>query len=214
LLEYLLPRRCVALSFRGRGNSDTPTNGYDLQDHILDIKSVANRKFVNTITLLEIDVISILGGIQMEEKNCFICRKHKGEVTVPGGWIYEDEYVYVGHMGSNDPFVYLGYLIVDLKRHVPGWGDMTEEESRMIGSVLNQVGGALKNVLNAEHIYCFVQGDAFPHFHVHVIPRYPDTPEEYWSPMGLKNWKKAQGGVEEIETVCSNLRTYLRENDE
>ncbi|MGM1048122.1 MAG: alpha/beta fold hydrolase [Bacillota bacterium] len=39
-IEYMLPRRCVALSFRGRGMSDTPKNGYDLQHHILDIVSV------------------------------------------------------------------------------------------------------------------------------------------------------------------------------
>lgn len=143
------------------------------------------------------------------DENCFICRKHQGEVTVPGGCIYEDEWVYVGHIGSNEDSIYLGYLIVDLKRHVPGLGDMTEEESRTVGSVLNRVGAALKNVLNAEHIYCFVQGDAFPHFHVHVIPRYLGTPEEYWSPMGLKNWKGAQGGTEDVEQVCSKLRMAI-----
>jgi len=150
----------------------------------------------------------------MDEKDCFICRKHKGEVTVPGGCIYEDEFVYVGHIGSKDNFVYLGYLIVDLKRHVPGFGDMTDKESQMIGSILNRVGGALKKVQNAEHIYCFVQGDAFPHFHVHLIPRYPNTPEEYWNPIGLKNWSKALGGNEEIEEVCSRLKTYLSKNYE
>ena len=33
-----------------------------------------------------------------EEQNCFICEKHKGNITVPGGAIYEDELVYVGHV--------------------------------------------------------------------------------------------------------------------
>ncbi|MFC7681730.1 HIT family protein [Paenibacillus sp. GCM10028914] len=147
----------------------------------------------------------------MDEKDCFICRKHKGEVTVPGGCIYENDLVYVGHMGSNDNFVYIGYLIVDLKRHVPGFGDMTEDESRMIGSVLNRVGDALKKILNAEHIYCFVQGDAFPHFHVHLIPRSPGTPKEYWNPMELRNWMEAHGDINEIEKVCSTLRGYLEQ---
>lgn len=40
LLAYLWPRRCVVLSFRGRGQSSTPSTGYDLQDHVLDIESV------------------------------------------------------------------------------------------------------------------------------------------------------------------------------
>jgi hypothetical protein len=53
----------------------------------------------------------------MEEQTCFICRKHQGVIAVPGGCIYENEYVYVGHIGSSDITVYKGYLIVDLKRH-------------------------------------------------------------------------------------------------
>ncbi len=40
LMRYLLPRRCVVLSFRGRGRSDTPDSGYGLQEHVSDIDSV------------------------------------------------------------------------------------------------------------------------------------------------------------------------------
>ncbi|WP_270168619.1 alpha/beta fold hydrolase [Paenibacillus sp. SYP-B4298] len=39
-IKYMLPRRCVVLSFRGRGKSDTPNFGYDLKDHISDVESV------------------------------------------------------------------------------------------------------------------------------------------------------------------------------
>ncbi|REE84388.1 alpha/beta hydrolase family protein [Paenibacillus taihuensis] len=40
LMRYLLPRRCVVLSFRGRGGSDTPASGYNLDSHIADMKAV------------------------------------------------------------------------------------------------------------------------------------------------------------------------------
>lgn len=40
LLEALLPRRSILLSFRGRGQSDTPDSGYNLIHHIDDIASV------------------------------------------------------------------------------------------------------------------------------------------------------------------------------
>jgi len=149
------------------------------------------------------------GDELLENQECFICRKHRGEIIVPGGCIYEDEFVYVGHMGANEKLIYKGYLIIDLKRHVPGIGDMSEDEAKNFGFILNQVGKALKEVLNAEHIYCFVQGDAFPHFHMHVIPRYPNTPHEYWNPLILKYWKEAQGGVEQIEELCSRLNNYM-----
>ncbi|MEX1030713.1 MAG: hypothetical protein WDZ91_11815 [Paenibacillaceae bacterium] len=46
----------------------------------------------------------------------------------------------MGHIGSSDNMVYIGYLIVDLKRHAAGLGDLTEEESQAIGSILNRVG--------------------------------------------------------------------------
>ncbi|UHA72744.1 alpha/beta fold hydrolase [Paenibacillus sp. 481] len=39
-VQALLPRRCVVLSFRGRGRSDTPLQGYDLQPHIADLEAV------------------------------------------------------------------------------------------------------------------------------------------------------------------------------
>lgn len=40
LMRYLLPRRCVTLSFRGRGRSDTPASGYGLREHVSDLASV------------------------------------------------------------------------------------------------------------------------------------------------------------------------------
>jgi histidine triad (HIT) family protein len=148
----------------------------------------------------------------MEELTCFICRKHQGVIAVPGGCIYEDEYVYVGHIGSSDITVYKGYLIVDLKRHAAGLGDLTEEESQAVGSILNRVGRVLKKMLGTEHIYSFVQGDAFPHFHVHVIPRYTGTPVEFWNPMSLKNWRGAHGGVADILEICAGLRAVMNKS--
>jgi histidine triad (HIT) family protein len=150
----------------------------------------------------------------MEKQDCFICRKHRGEIAVPGGCIYENKFVYVGHIGSNEKSVYIGYLIVDLKRHAPGFGDMTEEESRAVGSVLNIAGRALKHAAHAEHIYSFVQGDAFPHFHVHLIPRYANTPHEYWNPMNLRNWSGAHGQVDQVEEVCASIRDFMMKEAE
>lgn len=42
-LEDLLPRRGIALSFRGRGKSDSPIMGYDLDDHIIDIVGIVKH---------------------------------------------------------------------------------------------------------------------------------------------------------------------------
>ncbi len=47
LIEYLSPRRCVVLSFRGRGQSDTPASGYNLADHVADIECVVKAADLN-----------------------------------------------------------------------------------------------------------------------------------------------------------------------
>lgn len=142
--------------------------------------------------------------------DCFICRKHNGELKVNGGCLYEDEFIYVGHIGSNEPLVYLGYLIVDLKRHAAGYGDMNDDEARAIGFILNKLGRILKNSENAEHVYSFVHGDAFPHFHVHLIPRYTGTPEEFWHPTNIVNYKDVHGTANQVEEICSRLRGVLQ----
>ncbi len=66
-----------------------------------------------------------------EEQNCFICEKHKGNITVPGGAIYEDELVYVGHVH---------------------WDS---EETKRFGLISSRVSKALKESEGAEHIYTF-----------------------------------------------------------
>ncbi|ACT00837.1 alpha/beta fold hydrolase [Paenibacillus sp. JDR-2] len=50
-IEAAAPRRCISLSFRGRGKSDTPETGYDLKDHLSDLESVARGSGVKRFHL-------------------------------------------------------------------------------------------------------------------------------------------------------------------
>lgn len=42
-IETMAPRRCLSLSLRGRGKSDTPATGYSLDDHVSDIEAVVQQ---------------------------------------------------------------------------------------------------------------------------------------------------------------------------
>ena len=57
-----------------------------------------------------------------------MCRKHSGEVTVPGGAIYEDDLVHMSHaqLWQDEVEHYLGHLFVETQRHVPGLADLDE----------------------------------------------------------------------------------------
>lgn len=65
LINRITDRRCVALSFRGRGISDSPSSGYSLEDHISDIEAV-----VEELDLKEICVLGISRGVSYELGYC------------------------------------------------------------------------------------------------------------------------------------------------
>lgn len=141
--------------------------------------------------------------------DCFICRKHRGEVYVPGGIIYEDVLVYASHIGQEGQPTYLGYLMVEIKRHAAGLADLTNDEAEAVGLLVTRLSRALKACTTAEHIYEFVLGHDVPHLHVHILPRYPGAPREYWGTR-TDEWPGApRGGEPEIAALCEHIRAYL-----
>ena len=48
----------------------------------------------------------------------------------------------------------------------------------------------------------------YPHLHLHLIPRYPGAPREYWG-MRVDEWPDApRGEAAEIAALCEQLRAY------
>ncbi|WP_078596430.1 HIT family protein [Evansella clarkii] len=145
--------------------------------------------------------------------DCFICNKHSGNIQTSGIKIYEDVYVYVGHIDRNAEPNYLGHIMIDLKRHVPTLGDMNMEEATAFGMIIARVSRALLESENAEHIYSYVMGDAVPHLHMHLVPRYPNTPKEYWGPNAVYDWEYApMGNDNEVIELCNRIKAYLEKN--
>lgn len=145
---------------------------------------------------------------------CLVCRKHKGEVAVPGGVIYENDLIFISHaqLWGDEKEHYLGHVFVEPKRHVAGLADLTDQEAQIIGLYTSRVAKALLHTESMEHIYSFVIGDGVPHVHVHVIGRYPGAPREFWGPK-VDEWPDAPKGKErEIEQVAARVRTFMREN--
>lgn len=52
IIKRLKNRRCVALSFRGRGKSDSPQHGYTLTHHLKDIHSVVGHLKMNEFCIM------------------------------------------------------------------------------------------------------------------------------------------------------------------
>jgi len=145
----------------------------------------------------------------LQTTECFICQKHRGEIALPGGAIYEDHLVYAGHVRADQGSVYLGHLMAELKRHAPGLAEQTNEEAQALGLLVARLSRALKASEGAEHVYLFVFGDHVPHLHLHLFPRYPGTPHAHWGPR-IAEWPDApRGDAAEVAAVCERLRTSL-----
>lgn len=144
--------------------------------------------------------------------DCFVCRKHRGELDIPGGAIYEDALLYASHGAIPDgqTTTYMGVLFVEPKRHVSGLAGLTETEAQALGLLLTRLSQALTVSEHAEHIYAFVLGDHVPHLHFWVVPRYPGTPPEFWG-FRVTEWPAApQGSAADIVALCDRLRLQLR----
>ena len=143
--------------------------------------------------------------------SCLVCRKHRGELPIPGGAICEDDLVFASHVfiPEDKEEVYLGWLVLEPKRHAPGLPDLTDREARHFGLMSSRLSRALKEATGAEWVYAFVLGHHVPHLHLHLFPRYPNTPREYWWPR-IDEWPDApRGGEDEVAEVAQRIRDAL-----
>lgn len=145
---------------------------------------------------------------------CLFCDIHRGMIPAVGGPIYEDDLVYAHHyhFHAEEESTYLGHLMLETKRHAPGFADLTPAEARAVGLLITRLSGALKAAAGAEKVYAVFYGEVIPHLHVHLTARYPDTPAAYlrWN---IEDWPDTpRGGVDEIVALCSRLRSSLADS--
>jgi histidine triad (HIT) family protein len=140
--------------------------------------------------------------------SCFVCEKHRDVDAV-----LEDAHVVVSHLPLTTPAgtaetAYLGYLMVEPRRHVAELGDLDPEEAAAFGRAAARASAALQ-AHGAEHVYAAIVGHAVDHLHLHLIPRYPGTPREYrWT--RVDDWPDApRGGAPDIAALTQRLRALL-----
>jgi histidine triad (HIT) family protein len=146
---------------------------------------------------------------------CWICTKHQAMTVVPGGEVLSDDEVVVSHLPlttptSCSPSVYLGHLFVEPRRHVVELGDLTSQEASSMGRLASAASSALRRSEGAEHVYAAVVGDSVEHLHLHLIPRYPGTPREFWWTR-VDEWPGApRGDAADVIALAERLRRALR----
>ncbi len=105
---------------------------------------------------------------------CLACRIVAGEVRPPGGIVWRGDGLTVH--GLADPCPIPGWLVLTSDRHARALDDLEPGELAALGPAAARVMRAQRAALGAEHVYAFAIGDALHHFHLHLVPRFADTP--------------------------------------
>jgi diadenosine tetraphosphate (Ap4A) HIT family hydrolase len=109
--------------------------------------------------------------------DCNICRKQDGLKTGselldsgrPGGYIVEDEHFVAEHAPIQESSAET--VIVEARRHLLDFGEMTPAELAELGSVLNRLVPAIKAATGVQRVYFLALMERAPHFHLWLVPK-------------------------------------------
>jgi len=111
----------------------------------------------------------------MTERPCTACDLLAGRRGVPGGLVWRGGGLALHALDGPCPIP--GWLVLTAERHCRALHDLDAEAAAQLGPVAQRVAAAQREVLGAEHVYAFAIGDVLHHFHLHLVPRYADTPQ-------------------------------------
>jgi diadenosine tetraphosphate (Ap4A) HIT family hydrolase len=117
------------------------------------------------------------------DSTCGVCQSLYGASPEPA--LYEDDLWHVRHAS---PAGVPGWMLLITKRHVGGPAHFDDLEARAFGPALRHFERVLERVTGALRIYTAAMGESHPHFHAHMVPRYPTMPRDAkaWSVFDLQ----------------------------
>lgn len=136
------------------------------------------------------------------DDNCIFCKLANGEI--PTNKIYEDELFTV--ILDADP-VSKGHALILPKNHYANIFELGDEEASKIFTLAKKLATHMRDVLHCDGFNILqnngeVAGQSVFHFHLHLIPRYKDAPNN----KGLLGFTHAGLSEDEIKKVCEELK--------
>jgi diadenosine tetraphosphate (Ap4A) HIT family hydrolase len=109
--------------------------------------------------------------------DCHICRKQDGlktgsellDAPSPGGYVVEGDNFLVEHAPAQESSA--GTLIVEARRHLLDFGEMTATESAELGAILRRLIPAIKAATAVKRVYYLAVMEHSPHFHLWLVPK-------------------------------------------
>jgi diadenosine tetraphosphate (Ap4A) HIT family hydrolase len=109
--------------------------------------------------------------------DCHICQKQDGvktgsallDVPRPGGYIVEGENFLAEHAPLQESSA--GTVILEARRHLLDFGEMTPTELADVGSILKRLVPAIKAATGVQRVYFLAVMEHSPHFHLWLVPK-------------------------------------------
>lgn len=105
---------------------------------------------------------------------CPLCEVVAGIRQVPGGILLRHDGFILHAVAAATPVA--GWLVLTTERHVRGVYSLEPADAGALGVLCTKVMRAQLAALGAEHVYQFAIGDQVHHCHVHLVPRFANTP--------------------------------------
>jgi diadenosine tetraphosphate (Ap4A) HIT family hydrolase len=138
---------------------------------------------------------------------CLGCAIVSGTTRPAGGVITRAPGLVLHGVAAPSPV--RGWVVISSERHVRGLYDLDEPTARELGALAVRVMRAQREVLGAEHAYAFAIGDVLRHLHLHLVPRFVDTPPRLWGRAVFDAAPAEHLAVEELEAAARTLASAL-----
>jgi len=100
---------------------------------------------------------------------CSACAEIAGELSAPGGIIFDDGLWFVSH--HTGPHTDAGELIAKTRRHCESLSELTLAEAAALGPLLRTCVAAITHVVVSERIYAVSFNERIRHVHFLLLPR-------------------------------------------
>src|SRR5687767_14848538 len=140
---------------------------------------------------------------------CLECEIVAGRHRPPGGVVARWP-GFVLH-GLDAPTPVAGWMVLAPTRHVRAVYDLDDAEAARLGVLAGTVLRTIRASLAAEHAYSIAIGEALHHAHVHLIPRYAETPQRLRGARALLAEPSDAAPAADVEAAAAKVGAALRD---
>ena len=142
-------------------------------------------------------------------EGCPVCALAAGETSVTHGEVYRDDLWMIWHPGP--PYPVAGWMTMLTHQHVAGIAHFDDRHAARLGPDLRHFEKVLEEVTGALRIYTATMNESSPHFHLHMVPRYAEMPQDAkaWAVFNLQG-AASRGEVNADETEVARIVAAYR----